>query len=546
MRKQNNSLSIVKNKMNRDNELFEMIFFKMHLEALNPKAMLVLILASIVLLFGFISAEPLLGQATDEQPNIVLFLGDDMSAEDFGTYGHPTIQTPVIDELASEGLRFENAYQTTSSCSPVRTSLITGRYPHNTGAPELHMVDSPYLENLAQFPHLLREAGYYSAQAGKAHFNGDASKSFDVMGGSRPSGAEDWISRLQERPKDKPFFMWFAAHDSHRNWDMKLSEGPHGVEDVVVPPYLVDGPITRKDLAHYYNEINRFDSNIGNVVTELKAQGVYENTIIIILGEDGRPFPRSKCWLYDSGVKTPFIIHWPTGLEEPAVSDSLVSWIDIPPTILKLAGVSIPPSIQGVSLTPFFDDPDTSVRDFVFAERNYHAQRHHERMVRHGNFVYIKNNLPEKVAFNLAHYTLDRAGHYYEDGSEASYSELVDYWRDGKATDAQENVVTKPRPEEMLFDVSKDPHQLNNLADNPEYKDKLKLLRSALTQWTEQTGDTQPAFEEMTPESVTRDVWEDAIDEDYRGHPNGGEIPGEATEAWNINNSGPIYRSDIE
>lgn len=475
--------------------------------------------------------------AQDNPPNIILFIGDDMSAEDFGSYGHPTIQTPIIDSLAANGLRFENAYQTTSSCSPVRTSLITGRYPHNTGAPELHMGNSPHLEILPQFPHLLREAGYYSAHAGKYHFNGDASKSFEVTGGGGSSGAENWVSRLQERPKEKPFFMWFASHDAHRNWDQPLSAGPHGVDDVYVPPYLVDGPITRIDLAHYYNEIHRFDKNIGLVLDEIKRQGVYENTIIIVVAEDGRPFPRSKAWLYDSGIKTPLVIYWPERIVEPAEPRSLVSWIDIPTTILELAGVEVPSTFQGVSLTPFLEDPDSNVRDFVFAERNWHAQRHHERMVRYGNFVYIRNNLPELVGMNLVHYAFDRAGSY-RGGEVAAYSELVDHWRAGKATPAQKDVFLEPRPEEMLFDVSKDPHQLVNLAEDIEYADELALLRVVLELWAEQTGDTVPEFDNMTPDRANRENWEEGMGS---GRPEGGEVPGESTEAWNINHPGPIH-----
>lgn len=476
-----------------------------------------------------------------DRPNFVLFIGDDMSAEDFGSYGHPTVETPHLDALASEGLRFTNAYQTTSSCSPVRTSLITGRYPHNTGAPELHMSDSPHLEKLPQFPYLLREAGYYSVQAGKAHFNGDATKSFDRMLAGGASGATHWVSSLKERPMDKPFFMWFAAHDAHRNWDQSLADGPYGPEDVVVPPYLADGPVTRRDLAHYYNEIHRFDANIGRVVAELKRQSLAENTVILVVGEDGRPFPRGKCWLYDSGLKTPLVVHWPAGLKNPGVPKELASWIDLAPTILQLAGVEVPPTFQGVSLTPMFCDPRAKVRDFVFAERNWHGQRHHERMVRHGDLVYIRNNMPELVGLNLVHYAFDRAGRYGM--PEAAYSELVDHWRARKATAAQRNVVISPRPAEELYDVSRDPHQLANLAEDPEFADRLAVLRRALDQWSEQTGDTIPAFEDMTPDRANRENWEEGIGS---GRPGGGEVPGEATRAWTINHSGPVRLGDLE
>ena len=483
------------------------------------------------------------GVATaQDRPNFVLFIGDDISVSDFGCYGHPTIETPNVDKLAADGLRFTNAYLTISSCSPTRTSLISGRYPHNTGAPELHMGGSPHLGKLPQFPHELREAGYYTGLAGKHHFNGDVDKSFSTKAGrGGPSGAGYWVDMLKDRPKDKPFFMWFAAIDAHRGWDQSLSEGPHGPADAKVPPYMVDDKTTRRDLAHYYNEVHRYDANIGRVVKELKRQGEYKNTVFMVIADNGRPFPRDKTWLYDSGIKTPLVVHWPAGLDVTAEPDSMVSVIDLPPTILDLAGVETPETFQGVSLTPIFEDPDTSVRDFVFAERNWHTQRHHERLVRHGDYVYIRNNLPELVGLDIVHYCRDRKGGY--GGKERAYSALIDHWRAGKATKAQKDVVRQPRPKEMLFNVAKDPYQLNNLADDPKYADKLKFLRTALDQWANKTGDTVPDFEDMTPDRPSRENWEKRTGS---GRPGGGEVPGEATKAWTINKTGPIHSDDVK
>ena len=478
-----------------------------------------------------------------DRPNIVLFIGDDMSQEDF-----EFVQTPYIDKLAANGLSFSNAYQTTSSCSPVRTSLITGRYPHNTGGPELHQMNNPHLGNLPQFPHLLREAGYYTAQAGKQHFNGDVVKSFDKeRRGGGSSGAEYWLPSLRDRPRDKPFFMWFAASDAHRNWDQSLDAGPHSPEDVVVPPYLVDGPATRRDLAYYYNEIHRFDNYIGLVVEELEAQNVLENTLIIVIGEDGRPFPRSKCWMYDSGIKTPLVVHWPAGLSKQAEVDSLVSWIDLPPTILEFAGVEVPPTFQGVSLRPIFEDPKASVRDFVFAERNWHAQRHHERMVRHGDFVYIRNHYPELVGMNLVHHNHDLHGIYGD--TTYAYVELVEHWRAGKATPAQLNVVAQPRPAEELYNVVKDPHQLENLAGESEFAEQLAFLGAAMDKWMEQTGDTVPALEDMTPDrgfppGFRESDWSAPLA--GSGRPDGGEFPGQSTDAWKIHHPGPVRTGDVK
>lgn len=482
----------------------------------------------------FALAHPLQGA---ERPNFVLFIADDVSAVDFGCYGHPTIRTPNIDRLASRGARFTNAYLTTSSCSPTRTSLITGRYPHNTGAPELHMTGAPYLADLPQFPHELRKAGYHTAQAGKWHFNGDATRSFDKRhGGGDPSGAGHWVQCLTERPKDKPFFLWLAAIDAHRGWDQAIEAGPHGPDDAQVPPYQVNGKPTREDLAHYYNEVHRFDANIGRVVDELRRQNLIEDTVIIVMADNGRPFPRDKTWLYDSGIKTPLVIHWPARLEKSTVVESLVSTIDLAPTILELAGVDIPASFQGLSLVPLLDNPKARARDFVFAERNWHGQRYHERMVRYGDFVYIRNNFPQLIGFNIVH---------YGKLNQPAYLELVERWRAGEANEAQSHVFAKPRPEEMLFDVSEDPAQLNNLAGQADYASQLVRLQTALDEWSRQTGDTVPDLADMTPDRNSRETWEPIPG--LTGRPPGAtDWPGYETKAWTINRSGPIFVDDVK
>ena len=211
-----------------------------------------------------------------KQPNIVFFIADDISQDDFGCYAHPVIQTPNIDFLAENGMRFDNAYLTTSSCSPSRCSIITGAYPHNTGAPELH-VRLP--DEQVRFPELLREAGYYTVLSGKNHMFGNKDRAFDqITGGGGPGRSEDWVSHVRKRPKNKPFFFWFASTDAHRPWNITEDVIQYSPKDVLIPPYLVDTPITRDDLTGYYHEVSRFDHYVGLVTEELKNQGVLKNT----------------------------------------------------------------------------------------------------------------------------------------------------------------------------------------------------------------------------------------------------------------------------
>jgi len=226
------------------------------------------------------------------RPNFILFISDDQAWNDVGCYGHPSIRTPNIDKLAQEGLQFEYAFLTCASCSPTRCSVITGRYPHSTGARELHQ---PLPANQIAFPGLLQQAGYYTAGAGKWHLGQDAKKNFDTIAeGGGPSGCGKWLDTLKNRPKDKPFFMWFASFDPHRGYEADAIEEPHKPEDVIVPPFLPDVPETRKDLALYYDEITRMDGFVGKILKELETQQVAENTFVLFISDNGRPFPRCK------------------------------------------------------------------------------------------------------------------------------------------------------------------------------------------------------------------------------------------------------------
>jgi len=463
-----------------------------------------------------------------ERPNIIFFIADDVSQDDFGCYGHPVIKTPHTDRLAASGLRFDNAYLTTSSCSPSRCSIITGRYPHNTGAPELH-VRLP--ESQTRFPELLRQAGYYTILSGKNHMFGDQDRAFDrITAGGGPGSSADWVQHLKERPKDKPFFFWFASSDAHRNWAINDDVQTYSKEEVIIPPYLVDTEVTREDLTGYYHEVSRYDHYIGLVTAELKKQGILDNTLIVIASDNGRPFPRCKSRLYDSGIKTPWVVHFPAMIESAAVSKSLVSVIDLSATCLELAGVEKPENLQGQSFVPLLKDPTATVREMVFSEHNWHVYKNHERMVRFGDFLYIKNNFPNQP--NLC----SESDTHYPAGRELWIAHAA-----GKTTPQQQQVFANPCPEEELFRVSKDPHQLNNLASNPEYAKTLVQARAMVAAWTQQTGDTIP--ENPTPSRHEPPRIENGkillVRKAKQRNPNT-QMPGDSSNAIEINHPGPI------
>ncbi len=432
------------------------------------------------------------------RPNIILFIADDVSWSDLGCYGNRAARTPNIDQLAAGGRRFDEAYLTASSCSPSRSSIITGRYPHNNGrASELHQ---PITAHLPWFPRLLREAGYYTALVGKNHMSSEKTAlgetaqppAFDLIGdGDAPGnkgGHATWVQTVQERPKDKPFFFWFASKDAHRAWDgdtdwVEERYGPkHDPAKVTVPPFLSDDAATRQDLASYYNEITRFDYFIGQVVAELEKQGALANTLILVMADNGAPFPRAKTRLHDSGMKTPFIAHWPAGIAKAGTpSQSLVSAIDIAPTVLGLAGVPAASTMQGVSFSPVLAAPTAQVRRYAFSEHNWHDYEAHGRSIRTGGFFYLRNNRPLLAWQGPA-----------DSVASPSFQQLRAARDAGKLTPEQADVFLAPRPMEELYRTDTDPTQMHNLANDPDYASTKAMLAKLLDEWTESTHDSVP------------------------------------------------------
>ncbi len=421
-----------------------------------------------------------------EQPNFIVFIADDAAWNDCGPYGNQNIKTPNINKLAEEGVVFNNAFLTTSSCSPSRCSILTGRYPHSTGAPELHM---PLPAGQLLFAGELQKAGYFTAVAGKYHI-GPKRAEFDTIYGGHPSGCEYWVEALQNRPKDKPFFLWLAALDPHRDYFPNTIPEPHRPEDVIVPPYLPDNDSTRKDLALYYDEISRMDSYIGEVMAELKKQGVDENTLVIYMSDNGRPFPRAKTRMYDSGIKTPFIVRWPEKLKK-GTSDAMVSSIDIAPTFCELAGAGISETYQGISFVPILENYSAETRDYIAAEHNWHDYQAHERAVRNHKYLYIRNAFPELNASPPA-----------DAVRSITYQKMIKMYKAGELNENQLDCFIAPRPAEELFDVVNDPYQLRNLAENPEYANALDEMRRLLDNWTVKFDDKIP--ENPSPDTFDR------------------------------------------
>ncbi|RPI19456.1 MAG: heparan N-sulfatase [Acidobacteria bacterium] len=454
--------------------------------------------------------------ARPSAPNIVLIIADDLGWNDCSPYGHPTVKTPNLNRLAAQGMRFQNAFVTTSSCSPSRASMITGLYPHATNAEQLHW---PLPGRNLTFVELLKKAGYWTAAAGKWHLGDEVRNRFDqikeadpagyqlpvgkdadkttaqVTKGDAQSGCADWISTLRDRPKDKPFFVWLAALDPHRDYQKEAIPNPHLPEGSVVPPYLPDVPETRADLALYYDEVSRLDRFVGEVLEELARQGQDENTIVAFISDNGRPFPRDKTTLYDGGIRTPLMIRWPGRIKKGTICAALASSVDLAPTFLHAAGVPVPKSFHGRSLIPLLDGPKGEVQDYIFAEDHWHDFEDLGRAVRSRRFKYIRNYYPDLPNTPPA-----------DAVRSPTYQAMRRLRDEGKLPPEQMRCFEASRPPEELYDTQADPDELKNLAGNSDYRQVLNQFRTELIKWQERTQDRLPV--KRTPDEFDRETGE--------------------------------------
>jgi len=418
---------------------------------------------------------PKVPNRASDRPNVLVLIADDAGWQDFGCYGHPTIRTPNIDKLAQSGLLFRNAFLTTSSCSPSRTSILSGQYAHTIGTEDMHV---PLPEGIRLIPSYLKEAGYFTGNMFKQHYGPNGEKQFDWYS----KKLADFQGFLDKTP-DKPFFCWVGFQDPHRPYDTKEYDNPFPPDKVVVPPTMVDNAATRQDLADYYSEIERMDAEIGKIASWLKAKNKLDNTIIIFLSDNGAPFPRAKGTVYDAGIGTPLIFSWPAGVPKGTTYDHLVSSIDLAPTILQLAGIQPPAGMHGKVLQPIFINQKKPVQQYVFSERNWHGIDEHIRSVRTDRYKLIVNGAYEKLPF----------GSPSDIAESPAWLSLYQLQQSGSLTPAQRELFKYPRAKVELYDLQIDPFELDNRANDPRQKGRIGQLRTVLEAWSESTSDVKPA-----------------------------------------------------
>jgi len=476
--------------------------------------------------------------AEDRRPNILIAISDDQSWPHTSFAGCKAVKTPAFDRVAREGVYFTNAFCASPGCGPSRASLLTGRYPWMNEQAGTHASSFP--QKFAVYPDILEENGYFVGYTRKGLSPGNweiggcrrnpAGNCFDRYENEVPAKGiknNDYTRNfeyfLEQRPAGKPFCFWYGGKEPHRPYEegSGLKAGKK-VDEVAVPGFLPDNGIVRSDFLDYYNEIEWFDLHLNRMMKKLEEIGELDNTIIVVTGDNGMPFPRAKANCYESGIHPPLAIRWPAKAKGGRVVQDLVSFVDLAPTFLEAAGVRDPnnmshpnPMIGKSLMNILLSDKQGLVdpsRETVFAARERHSSArwqnlgYPQRAMRTQQYLYIYNFTPERwpagapQEYVLQRYGVGKAKAEMESKlgpMHGAYADIDDGPTKAFLTQHADDPKIKPyldlavarRPAEEMFDIRKDPDCLKNLAADPAFQTVRKELHDKLFACLEKTKD---------------------------------------------------------
>jgi uncharacterized sulfatase len=422
--------------------------------------------------------------ARRDRPNILWISCEDISPH-LGCFGDPHAITPNLDRLATEGVRYPNTFTTAGVCAPCRSGIITGMYQTTLGTHHMRC-NAKLPEHIKAFSYYLRQAGYYCTNNSKTDYQTrDLGDAWDES-----SKKAHW----RNRPEGKPFFAVFNFTGCHESGIAGESKYKSVTKDLTpaqrqdpskldLPPYYPDTPVVREDWKRNYELITAMDAWAADHLRQLKDAGLYESTIIFFWSDHGVGLPRAKRWLYDSGTRIPFIVRIPErfrigGQGAPnVVDDSLISSIDFGPTVMNLAGVSVPDHMQG---RPFLGEDLPEPREYIFGARDRMDERYDIiRSVRDKRYRYIRNYEPLKTYYQYMN-TPEKG---------ATMKEIRRVHAKGELLPAAKLFMAERKPVEELYDLERDPHEINNLAEDPKYASRLARMRRVHQRWLFETKD---------------------------------------------------------
>ena len=432
-----------------------------------------------------------------KKPNIILFITHDQG-QFLGCYSSPqtpnSLETPNLDKIAKNGIRFTNYFCTAPQCSPSRGSIQTSLYPHQNGL--MGLVDRGWSlpKEFKTMPMYLKELGYSTHLIGLNHESRYPSNlGFDTMTERFFSkrGRENnflYNCNLVEKESkkfledhknnEKPFYVSIGVEEVHRPF--KIWADPVDPNSLNVPPFLPDNEIVRKELSEFYGAINRVDLTIERIISMLEDTGLNENTLFIYTTDHGSPFPRAKCTLYDPGIETILLMHEPNSnmFSNGKVMNNLLSNVDLLPTLIDYIGGEIPKNIEGKSFLPLLKQEQTEVRSEIYVEKTYHEIYDPIRGIRTNNYKYIRNFEKLDTLYQMAAPMLMAPSGKY-----------------------MKNFYNSPRSTEELYDLRKDPLEKTNVINTTEYQEIVTELRIRLSNWLKATND--PILQGRIPRQET-------------------------------------------
>jgi arylsulfatase A-like enzyme len=443
------------------------------------------------------AAPAVLQSAQSRPPNILLMLSDDHSEPFLGASGHPVIKTPVLDRLAADGARLTRAFTAAPQCVPSRAAIMTGRSPV---AVRMGRFSSPLPPDIPAIPDVLRGRNYYNGVCRRYfHLDGvvnpnDVTKrvydehdlrtfkrrmDFMDRSGSREKTPEIVEQFLKQVPAGRPFFFWVNFNDPHHVWDANAVSPPYDPAQFPVPGWLPDLPGVRHDLARYSGEVARVDEEVKWVLEALDRRGLAENTLVLLMGDNGAALPRGKGSLYEMGCRVPLLARWPGRVKPRQVSDALISGEDLAPTMIEAAGLKAPEAMSGRSFLPLLEGREYRQREWVFTARLPHGNSPMTPTTMASTFDLSRavRTRTHKLIYNC---TPHMPYSPVDSARDPGWRDIVAAHEAGKLAPQFERLYfSRPRPVLELYDLVKDPHEFENLAGQPavaEVEAQLKAI----------------------------------------------------------------------
>ena len=425
------------------------------------------------------------------RPNILVLMADDWSWPHAGALGDKTVNTPTFDSLVREGVLFVRAFVSSPSCTPSRMAIATGQWHWRLG--EAQNLGGSLAKEMPTYADLLAQAGYHTGFSRKG-----ASPSKHTYRGTDPFGPrfENFESFLGKRKKDTPFCFWYGSGAPHRPYVLDSGKAAGlKTEGISLPPGLPDHPTVLNDLLDYYAAVQLFDREAHGILAQLKNTGELGNTLIVMSGDNGMPFPRAKATLYDTGTRVPLVIRWGKQVKAKRKVSDFVSLCDLAPTFLEAAGIATPKAMTGQSLITQLKSKKSGQidadRDHVLTGMSRHCFPYPRQALRTERFLYVRNKNPENWMSGRRKgppQTFDFSNRHWPKGAEAfcfnvdpspSKQYMLTHPDDPSVKEVWPQAFG-PFPSEELYDLHEDPGQINNLAKNPAWANELLDLRLRL------------------------------------------------------------------